>query len=166
MVFSSDEQEEDDDTDDAVAQDEAVIGFPSALAWLLGMTAVIAILSEYVVATIEVHFDPMSILRTSKVTYSRIKVIMSCLISSGCLGFLGDLCEFHQHYLAPNSWQRSGACRCHHLCLQEQAGKCNSTSTYLRTLPPMEIMCITLKCCRISLLVFHLDQQPRSPCLW
>ncbi|RWW42675.1 hypothetical protein BHE74_00051749 [Ensete ventricosum] len=59
MVFSSDEQEEDDDNDDAVAQDEAVIGLPTALAWLLGMTAVIAILSEYVVGTIEV---PLSVI--------------------------------------------------------------------------------------------------------
>ncbi|CAL9186757.1 unnamed protein product [Musa hybrid cultivar] len=55
------EEEEDDDNDDAVAQDEAVIGFPSALAWLLGMTAVIAILSEYVVATIEAASDSWGI---------------------------------------------------------------------------------------------------------
>ncbi|CAL9750793.1 unnamed protein product, partial [Musa acuminata subsp. burmannicoides] len=55
------EEEEDNDTDHAVAQDEAVIGFPSALAWLLGMTAVIAILSEYVVATIEAASDSWGI---------------------------------------------------------------------------------------------------------
>ncbi|KAL0912559.1 hypothetical protein M5K25_018540 [Dendrobium thyrsiflorum] len=45
--------EEDEDNDDVVSEDEAVIGFPSALAWLVGMTIVIAILSEYVVGTIE-----------------------------------------------------------------------------------------------------------------
>lgn len=39
-----------------VSEDEAVLGFPSALAWLVGMTIVIAILSEYVVGTIEVIF--------------------------------------------------------------------------------------------------------------
>ncbi|XP_010905331.1 vacuolar cation/proton exchanger 1a [Elaeis guineensis] len=39
--------------DDATAEEEAVMGFPSALAWLVGMTIVIAILSEYIVGTIE-----------------------------------------------------------------------------------------------------------------
>lgn len=38
-----------------VSEDEPVIGFASALAWLVGMTIVIAILSEYVVGTIEVN---------------------------------------------------------------------------------------------------------------
>ncbi|XP_008793971.2 vacuolar cation/proton exchanger 1a-like isoform X2 [Phoenix dactylifera] len=51
QLFES--QEEDDDNDDVTSEDEAVIGLPSALAWLLGMTIVIAILSEYVVGTIE-----------------------------------------------------------------------------------------------------------------
>ncbi|KAI0499259.1 hypothetical protein KFK09_020162 [Dendrobium nobile] len=51
QLFES--QEEDEDNDDVVSEDEAVIGFPSALAWLVGMTIVIAILSEYVVGTIE-----------------------------------------------------------------------------------------------------------------
>ena len=48
--------QEDDDQDDVVSEDEPVIGFASALAWLVGMTIVIAILSEYVVGTIEVLF--------------------------------------------------------------------------------------------------------------
>lgn len=47
------EQEE----EDKVAGDEAVIGFWSSFAWLIGMTITIAILSEYVVGTIEVSFD-------------------------------------------------------------------------------------------------------------
>ncbi|KAG1363236.1 vacuolar cation/proton exchanger 1a [Cocos nucifera] len=51
QLFES--QEEDDDNDDVTSEDEPVIGFPSALAWLLGMTIVIAILSEYAVGTIE-----------------------------------------------------------------------------------------------------------------
>lgn len=51
QLFES--QEEDDDNDDVTSVDEPVIGFPSALAWLAGMTVFIAILSEYVVGTIE-----------------------------------------------------------------------------------------------------------------
>uniref|UniRef100_A0A6V7QX38 Vacuolar cation/proton exchanger n=1 Tax=Ananas comosus var. bracteatus TaxID=296719 RepID=A0A6V7QX38_ANACO len=51
QLFES--QEGDDDNDDVISEDEAVIGFPSALAWLAGMTVVIAVLSEYVVGTIE-----------------------------------------------------------------------------------------------------------------
>ncbi|XP_058109078.1 vacuolar cation/proton exchanger 3-like isoform X2 [Magnolia sinica] len=46
-------QEEDDDSDDVVSDEEPVIGFTSAFAWLAGMAAVIALLSEYVVGTIE-----------------------------------------------------------------------------------------------------------------
>ncbi|XP_010927361.1 vacuolar cation/proton exchanger 1a isoform X3 [Elaeis guineensis] len=52
QLFESQEQE-DDDNDDVTSEDEPVIGLPSALAWLLGMTIVIAVLSEYVVGTIE-----------------------------------------------------------------------------------------------------------------
>ncbi|XXG39624.1 hypothetical protein AAC387_Pa01g0538 [Persea americana] len=45
------EQEDDKDNDDV--SEEPVIGFHSAFAWLVGMTAVIALLSEFVVGTIE-----------------------------------------------------------------------------------------------------------------
>ncbi|CAH8348024.1 unnamed protein product [Eruca vesicaria subsp. sativa] len=49
-----DAQDEDDQYDDNVAEEEtAVISFWSGFAWLVGMTLVIALLSEYVVATIE-----------------------------------------------------------------------------------------------------------------
>lgn len=44
-------QEPDENGED----EHAVIGFWSAFSWLVGMTAVIALLSEYVVGTIEVH---------------------------------------------------------------------------------------------------------------
>ena len=54
--------QEDDDQDEVVSKDEPVIGFASALAWLVGMTIVIAILSEYVVGTIEVLFFPNSLI--------------------------------------------------------------------------------------------------------
>ncbi|KAL5991455.1 Vacuolar cation/proton exchanger 3 [Asimina triloba] len=39
--------------DDAVSDEEPVIGFTSAFVWLAGMTIVIAVLSEFVVGTIE-----------------------------------------------------------------------------------------------------------------
>ncbi|KAK8947685.1 Vacuolar cation/proton exchanger 1a [Platanthera guangdongensis] len=59
QLFES--QVEDDDNDDVVSEDEAVIGFPNALAWLVGMTIVIAILSEYVVGTIEAASESWSL---------------------------------------------------------------------------------------------------------
>ena len=37
-------------------EEKAVIGFRSAFSWLVEMTLIISLLSEYVVATIEVHF--------------------------------------------------------------------------------------------------------------
>ncbi|KAI4353345.1 hypothetical protein L6164_002303 [Bauhinia variegata] len=46
-------ENEDEDNDDDSVQETAVIGFWSGFAWLLGMTAIIALLSEYVVQTIE-----------------------------------------------------------------------------------------------------------------
>lgn len=46
-----DDQQEDEDED----EEKAVIGFWSAFSWLVGMTAIIAVLSEYVVGTIEVY---------------------------------------------------------------------------------------------------------------
>ena len=49
-----DAQEQEDEYDDDVEQETAVISFWSGFAWLVGMTLVIALLSEYVVATIEV----------------------------------------------------------------------------------------------------------------
>lgn len=39
-----------------VSKDETVMGFLSALVWLVGFTIIIAVLSEYVVGTIEVCF--------------------------------------------------------------------------------------------------------------
>ncbi|XVF46734.1 hypothetical protein PTKIN_Ptkin03bG0052200 [Pterospermum kingtungense] len=44
------ESQEEDDTED---EEKAVIGFWSAFSWLVGMTLIIALLSEYVVGTIE-----------------------------------------------------------------------------------------------------------------
>ncbi|KAF7845367.1 vacuolar cation/proton exchanger 3-like [Senna tora] len=47
------EAQDDDDDSDSVSEETAVIGFWSGFAWLVGMTVFIAVLSEYVVATIE-----------------------------------------------------------------------------------------------------------------
>ncbi|KAG2625283.1 hypothetical protein PVAP13_3KG203794 [Panicum virgatum] len=46
-------QEVEDDGDDSVSQDEAVLGFPSAMIWLGVVTLMTAVLSEFVVSTIE-----------------------------------------------------------------------------------------------------------------
>lgn len=46
--------QEEDDGDDLTSQEAPVIGFWSGFAWLAAMTAVIALLSEFVVGTIEV----------------------------------------------------------------------------------------------------------------
>ncbi|CAN6336589.1 unnamed protein product [Urochloa humidicola] len=46
-------QEVEDDGDDSVSQDEAVLGFPNAIIWLGVMTLMTAVLSEFVVSTIE-----------------------------------------------------------------------------------------------------------------
>uniref|UniRef100_A0A5B6ZRJ7 Vacuolar cation/proton exchanger n=1 Tax=Davidia involucrata TaxID=16924 RepID=A0A5B6ZRJ7_DAVIN len=46
-------QEEEDQDDDLISEEAPVIGFWSGFVWLVGMTAVIALLSEYVVGTIE-----------------------------------------------------------------------------------------------------------------
>ena len=48
-----DAQDQEDEFDDNVEEETAVIGFWSGFVWLVGMTLVIALLSEYVVATIE-----------------------------------------------------------------------------------------------------------------
>ncbi|KAI7997154.1 Vacuolar cation/proton exchanger 3 [Camellia lanceoleosa] len=46
-------KEEEEQGDDVTAEEAPVIGFWGGFAWLVGMTAVIALLSEYVVGTIE-----------------------------------------------------------------------------------------------------------------
>ncbi|KAJ4866292.1 Vacuolar cation/proton exchanger 3 [Raphanus sativus] len=54
QLFEAQEDDEDDAYNDEVTVEETpVIGFWSGFAWLAGMTLVIALLSEYVVATIE-----------------------------------------------------------------------------------------------------------------
>lgn len=50
QLFEAPEEEADDDL---ISEDAPVIGFWSGFAWLVGMTAIVALLSEFVVATIE-----------------------------------------------------------------------------------------------------------------
>ncbi|EOA23989.1 hypothetical protein CARUB_v10017206mg [Capsella rubella] len=58
QLFEAQEDDIDDAYDDEVTVEETpVIGFWSGFAWLVGMTLVIALLSEYVVATIEEASD-------------------------------------------------------------------------------------------------------------
>ncbi|PWA66536.1 calcium/proton exchanger [Artemisia annua] len=57
-VFESQEEEE---NDEEVKEEKPVIGFCSAFVWLVIMTVIIAILSEYVVGTIEAASDTWGI---------------------------------------------------------------------------------------------------------
>ncbi|THF99930.1 hypothetical protein TEA_002458 [Camellia sinensis var. sinensis] len=54
-------QEEVDESDDVLSEEKPVIGFWSAFIWLVGMTIIIALLSEYVVGTIEAASDSWGI---------------------------------------------------------------------------------------------------------
>lgn len=58
QLFEAQEESEDDDV---VSEEAPVIGFWSGFAWLMGMTAVISVLSEYVVGTIEDASDSWGI---------------------------------------------------------------------------------------------------------
>lgn len=53
QLFQPQRQDEDSDSDNVVSEESAVIGFCSAVIWIVLMTGVVALLSEYVVATIE-----------------------------------------------------------------------------------------------------------------
>ncbi|OAY43717.1 vacuolar cation/proton exchanger 3 [Manihot esculenta] len=53
QLFEAPEESGDGEDDDVVSEEKPVIGFWSGIAWLFGMTGVIALLSEYVVETIE-----------------------------------------------------------------------------------------------------------------
>lgn len=59
QLFEAEEEATDDD--DTAAEESPVIGFWSSFAWLIGMTAVVALLSEYVVDTIEAASDSWGI---------------------------------------------------------------------------------------------------------
>ncbi|GMI71417.1 cation exchanger 3 [Hibiscus trionum] len=58
QLFEAQEQSEDDE---GISEEEPVIGFWSGFIWLVGMTAVISLLSEYVVETIEDASDSWGI---------------------------------------------------------------------------------------------------------
>ncbi|XP_052185218.1 vacuolar cation/proton exchanger 3-like [Diospyros lotus] len=59
QLFESQEVEE--ESDDGISEDKAVIGFWGGFIWLVGMTLIIALLSEYVVGTIEAASDSWGI---------------------------------------------------------------------------------------------------------
>ncbi|XP_011095005.1 vacuolar cation/proton exchanger 3 [Sesamum indicum] len=56
-LFEAQDREEGEDDDDVVSDETPVVGFWSAFVWLVVMTALVALLSEYVVATIEAASD-------------------------------------------------------------------------------------------------------------
>ena len=56
MICATHHQESEEDGDDVLSEETPVIGFWSGIVWLVGMTAVIALLSEFVVGTIEVTY--------------------------------------------------------------------------------------------------------------
>ncbi|KAK8993153.1 hypothetical protein V6N11_033257 [Hibiscus sabdariffa] len=51
-------EEEQEDEEDGESEEAAVIGFWSAIMWLVGLTVLVSLLSEYLVETIEVIIDP------------------------------------------------------------------------------------------------------------
>ncbi|KAJ9180579.1 hypothetical protein P3X46_008801 [Hevea brasiliensis] len=53
QLFEASEESADGDDNDVISEEAPVIGFWSGIVWLVGMTAVIALLSEFVVGTIE-----------------------------------------------------------------------------------------------------------------
>lgn len=55
------EQNQEESSEEEITEEEAVIGFYSAFVWLITLTVIIAILSEYVVDTIEVASDTWGI---------------------------------------------------------------------------------------------------------
>ncbi|XVF76818.1 hypothetical protein PTKIN_Ptkin13bG0297400 [Pterospermum kingtungense] len=61
QLFEAQEESEDDDLNGVSSSEEPVIGFWSGFIWLVGMTAVISLLSEYVVETIEAASDSWGI---------------------------------------------------------------------------------------------------------
>ncbi|KAF0891380.1 hypothetical protein E2562_009813, partial [Oryza meyeriana var. granulata] len=61
QIFELDEDSSESSSSEDDATDKSVIGFASAVVWLIGMAAVIAILSNYVVTTIEEASESMGI---------------------------------------------------------------------------------------------------------
>ncbi|KAA8549403.1 hypothetical protein F0562_001124 [Nyssa sinensis] len=61
QLFESEEEDEDEDDVGVLSEERPVIGFWSAIIWMVGMTILIALLSEYVVGTIEAASDSWGI---------------------------------------------------------------------------------------------------------
>jgi hypothetical protein len=131
-------QEVADDDGEAEDDEQAVIGFASGLFWLAFKTVLIAILSEYVVGTIEVQFIyyinhsfPLFFLISYKIGRTNVGYIRQSRLHAlpAYLQILGFVRQLHQHHPATNCRERRGACRGHHFCSQEQAGRTHPTQT-------------------------------------
>lgn len=74
------EAQQDDGESDEVSKDEqpVVIGFPSAVAWLVGMTVIIALLSDYIVDTIEAVSESWGL------SVSFISIILLPIVGNAC----------------------------------------------------------------------------------
>lgn len=108
----------DDQDDDTVSSDdEPVIGFWSSLIWLIIMTGIIALLSEYVVGTIEViiksYPDEFNSDHDSWIANSG----FGFLLLSGCSRILGYFCQLHQYNPVAHSWKRCRTCWSSHIRL-------------------------------------------------
>ncbi|KAJ8647279.1 hypothetical protein MRB53_000302 [Persea americana] len=74
------EAQQDDGESNEVSKDEQpmVIGFPSAVAWLVGMTVIIALLSDYIVDTIEAVSESWGL------SVSFISIILLPIVGNAC----------------------------------------------------------------------------------
>ena len=131
-----------DDDGEAEEDEQAVIGFASGLFWLAFKTVLIAILSEYVVGTIEVQFIyyinhsfPLFFLKICLMIGTN--VTHALYVLPAYLQILGFVCQLHQHHPATNRRERRGACRGHHFCSQEQTGRTHPTQPRLFLLSHM-----------------------------
>ena len=135
-IYGATHQESEDGAEDE--EEVPVIGFWSGFVWLVGMTIIIALLSEYVVATIEVKIKKAIFIVHVWLRIIKWNVRISCIVLekiylssysqgfqflSGCIKFLGLVSQLPQHNLATNYWKCSRTCRGSHICFQEQDGE-------------------------------------------
>ncbi|XP_020700263.2 vacuolar cation/proton exchanger 1a isoform X1 [Dendrobium catenatum] len=78
--------QEENDTDDTVSDAESVIGFTTAIAWLVGMTILIAVLSQYAVCTIEAASESWG-LSTSFISVILLPIIGNAAEHAGAIIF-------------------------------------------------------------------------------
>ncbi|CAN1771572.1 Vacuolar cation/proton exchanger 1, partial [Linum perenne] len=141
QLFEAVEVEEDDDR--VEEEETAVIGFWSGFAWLVGMTIVIALLSEYVVATIEDASNSWG-LSVSFISIILLPIVGNAAEHAGAIIFaFKDKLVSNQLFLIPIS---PFVILPLHYCIELDDDKFIICRTYLLVL----------------LLVLHV----KSPCLW